>query len=336
MTLNVAVVGATGLVGQTLLRVLEERRFPVGSLRAYATARSAGARVDAFGQPLSAEPLTGDPGVAFSGVDLAFFAAGADTSSAYARAAAQCGAFVVDKSSIFRLDPDVPLVVPEVNGGAVGSKRLVANPNCATIPLAVALAPIDREFGLAWLSVSTYQSVSGAGKDALLEMQAQLAGDAGVRALPRRIAGNVFPENGGFDAEGHGEEERKIAAELRKILSRTGLPVSVTSVRVPVAVGHAEAVSFATRRAARREEIRDLLAAAPGVRFLDGSDYATPLDAAGTDEVLVGRLRRDLAHEGAYLCWIVCDNLRKGAATNAVQIAENALGVARAIERTRA
>ena len=188
------------------------------------------------------------------------------------------------------------------------------------------LGPIHREFGLAWVSVATYQSVSGAGKEALLEFESQLAGERmPERVLPRRIANNVFPENGPFDETGYGEEERKIAAELRKILDDETIRVSATSVRVPVVVGHGEAVAFGTRNPASLDEIQRTLASAPGVRFLPGATYATPLEVTGSDDVFVGRLRPDTAHPGAYLAWLVCDNLRKGAATNAVQIAEAAL-----------
>jgi len=326
---RVAIVGATGVVGETLARVLHERRFPVASLRAFA-ARSAGAvvrcgQVEAVVETIDA---ASPDARLFEGVDVAFFAAGDAVSAAYGRLVAAGGTLVVDKSAVYRLEADVPLVVPEVNAAAIGSKRLIANPNCSTIPLAVALAPIDRAFGLAWVSVSTYQSVSGAGRDAVDELAAQLRGEDRQRALPRRIAGNVIPEVGAFDDDGDSGEESKVATELRKILGRPSLPVSATTVRVPVMVGHSEAVAFGTRTRASRAEIRGALASAPGVRFGDGSAYATALDVAGTDDVAVGRLRRDRAHDDAWLVWVVCDNLRKGAATNAVQVAEAALHAA--------
>lgn len=322
--LAVAIVGATGLVGETLAFILDERKFPVASLRAFGTARSTGARVKACGQTAEVKQLetVRDP---FAGIDVAFFAAGDAVSRQHARVAADAGAFVVDKSGVHRLEPDTPLVVPEANAGAIGAHNLIANPNCSTIPLAVTLAPIDREFGLAWVSVATYQSVSGAGKDALAEYEAQRRGDPTVKFLPRRIDGNVVPENGSFDESGYGDEERKIAAELRKILARPDLPVSATSVRVPVACGHCEAVAFATKRPASRAQLAVLLASAPGVRFYEGAGYASAAESAGNDDVHVGRLRPDTAHPGAYLCWIACDNLRKGAATNAVQIVEAAM-----------
>ncbi|HME82290.1 MAG TPA: aspartate-semialdehyde dehydrogenase [Candidatus Eremiobacteraceae bacterium] len=326
--LNVAIVGAAGLVGETVARILEEREFPIGSLRAFGTTRSAGTRLSVAGCEAQVESLD-DAREPFAGIDVAFFSAGDTVSRRFAREAVDAGALVVDKSGVYRLDPLTPLVVPEANAGAIGAHRLIANPNCSTIPLAVALAPIQREFGLAWVSVSTYQSVSGAGKDALAEFEAQTRGDEAVKFLPRRIAGNVIPENGPWDESGYGEEERKIAAELKKVLGRPDLPVSATSVRVPVAVGHSEAVSFMTARPATRDQLAALLRTAPSVRFYDGTAYATPLDVAGAgDEVHVGRLRADTAHAGAFMLWLACDNLRKGAATNAVQIVEHALRAA--------
>lgn len=326
--LRVAIVGAAGLVGETLARVLSERRFPIASLRAFGTTRSAGARLSAAGQQADVETLD-DVGEPFAGIDVAFFAAGDTVSRKYAHAAAAAGAFVVDKSTVHRLDSKTPLVVPEVNGDAIGLARLVANPNCSTIPLAVALAPIDRVFGLAWVNVTALQSVSGAGKDALAEYEAQLQGDETVGALPRRIAGNLIPQNGDFDESGYADEERKIAAEFAKILDRPDLPFSVTCVRVPVSVGHSATVSFGTRRPATREQAHEVLKSAPSVRTYDRQAYATPLEAAGDDMVHVSRLRADAARPGAFLCWITCDNLRKGAATNAVQIVECALRAAK-------
>lgn len=329
---TVAIVGATGVVGETLLRVLAERQFPVGDLRLFATARSAGHELTAFGKrvPVTAIALdeAGSAAAtlrAFENVDVAFFAAGEAVSRALAPQLAARGTLVIDKSPAFRLDAAVPLLVPEVNAAAAQDKKLIANPNCSTIPIAVALNLVQVKFGLRWLSVSTYQSVSGAGKEALLEFQQQLAGSRVQQALPRRIAGNVFPEVGPFDETGHSEEERKIALELSKIFALHDVAISATTVRVPVSVGHSEAIAFQTSEPASRADIAAAIAAAPGVRFADGPNYATPLEAAGSDDVFVGRLRPDHAHPGAFLAWVVCDNLRKGAATNAIQIAEYAL-----------
>lgn len=326
--LSVAIVGATGLVGTTLLRVLEERQLPVGELHLFASERSSGTRVRPFGKEITVRVLDDERLSKLADIDLAFFAAGARTSATFAPALAARGAIVIDKSSAFRLDSEVPLVVPEANAETLVGKRLIANPNCATIPLAVALAPVRRRFGLAWVSVATYQSVSGAGKDALEEFQRQRHGeDKPAQILPRRVEGSLFPENGPFDESGYGEEECKIAAELRKILGDSELRVSATSVRVPVAVSHSEALAFAPHDNATLADIARELRSAPGVTFLEGAGYVTPLEAAGSDAVFVGRLRPDTAHPGAFLAWVVSDNLRKGAATNAVQIAEAALAL---------
>jgi aspartate-semialdehyde dehydrogenase len=317
---RIAIVGAAGLVGETVLRVLEGRGYVPEALALFGGERSAGTALPAFGRQWPVNSLRAESDLA--GFDAVFLAADAATSARYAKPAAAAGAIVVDKSSLFRLDPDVPLIVPEVNAPAIGGARMIANPNCAVIPLSMTLAPIARAFGLAWASVATYQSVSGAGRDALDEFRAQSSGSDAVRALPRHIVGNIVPENGPFDENGDGEEERKIAAELRKILALPALPVSATSVRVPVAVGHCEAIAFGTRMPASRDAIADALRSGAGLRVLDGAAYATALDVAGTDDVVVGRLRPDAAHPGAWLCWVACDNLRKGAATNAVQIVE--------------
>jgi aspartate-semialdehyde dehydrogenase len=328
---RVAIVGATGVVGETLARVLHERAFPMSALRAFATQRSAGSIVRSGAHEAVVEAIDASAAdlTAFDGVDLAFFAVGDQVSAAYGRALAQRGTLVIDKSSAYRLEPDVPLVVPEVNGIACAGKKLIANPNCAAIPLALVLGVVDREFGLAWASATTYQSVSGAGRDAVEELEAQLDGDDRVRALPHRIAGNVIPQIGAFGSDGYTGEEKKVGDELRKILNRPDLPISATTVRVPVSVGHSESLSFGTIRPATRDQIRDALKTGPGLTYSEGAGYATPLDVAGTDRVDVGRLRADLAHSDGWLVWVVSDNLRKGAATNAVQIAEIALETAR-------
>jgi aspartate-semialdehyde dehydrogenase len=327
----VANVGATGVLGEPLARVLAERRFPLRELRAFATQRSAGSLIrcgdhTAVVQAIDADRIDLAP---FDGVDTAFFAVGDEVSAAYGRPLAQRGTLVIDKSSAYRLDPDVPLVVPEVNGDSALGKKLIANPNCSTIPLALVLAAIKRHFGLAWASACTYQSVSGAGRDALEELQAQSSGHARVRTLPRKIAGNVIPEIGSFGPDGYCSEERKIISELRKILDAPELPVSATTVRVPVAVGHSEALAFGTVHPAPLHQVEEVVAAAPGVDYAQGPAYATPLEVAGTDRVAVARLRPDHAHPQSWLCWVVSDNLRKGAATNAVQIAEAVLESAR-------
>jgi aspartate-semialdehyde dehydrogenase len=329
--LRVAIVGATGLVGEMLGQVLAERRFPIGALRAYATARGAGSvfRCGTMDVRVQAIDESGGDLDTLGDVDVAFLAAGESIAKSYARGLAARGVLVIDKSSLFRLEPDVPLVVPEVNAVVALGGTLVANPNCSTIPLAMVLAAVDREFGLTWASVATYQSVSGAGKDAIAELRAQSEGSETASALPRRIAGNVVPQIGSFDGAGNTTEETKVCAELRKILDRPALPVSATAVRVPVEVGHSAALAFATAKPAAREQIARALASAPGITFVDDERYATPIDIAGSDAVSVTRLRPDGAHPDAWLSWVVCDNLRKGAATNAVQIAETVLELAK-------
>ncbi|PZN05553.1 MAG: aspartate-semialdehyde dehydrogenase [Bacillota bacterium] len=332
MGYRVAVVGATGLVGQRLLQVLEERRFPVDELRPLATSRSAGRRVRFAGSSWA----VGEASVAaLAGVDIAFFAASGEVSRQLAPEAARAGTVVIDKSNAFRMDPAVPLVVPEVNGHALAHHRnLIASPNCSTIQLVVALKPILDRFGLERVVVATYQAVSGTGAAALDELEAEVR--AGVegrthppQVYPKPIAFNVLPHCDRFEAEGFTLEEWKLVRETRKILERDDLPVTATAVRVPVRVGHSEAVWIQTRDEATVEELRRVLAAAPGVVVEDDPQagaYPTPLAVAGRDEVFVGRIRRDPTTPRAFWLWIVADNLRKGAATNAVQIAEALVG----------
>ncbi len=332
--LTVAVVGATGVVGRTMLAVLEARRFPVGELRCLASERSAGRTTLEFRgvrHPVRlAEPA------ALEGCDVALFSAGAAAARALAPAAVAAGVAVVDNSSAFRQDPQVPLVVPEVNGELLDSAPpLVANPNCSTIQLTVALAPLHRAFGLRRVHVATYQAASGAGRalvDALRSQSAAVArGERPQTAsYPHPLAGNVVP--GGWRADGDAtEEERKIVFETRRLLGLPALPIGCTTVRVPVAVGHAEAVWAAFSTPVSPDEARAVLAAAPGVVVHDRlaeDRYPTPLEAAGTDPVWVGRLREDLGEPGGLSLFVVADNLRKGAALNAVQIAERLAGAA--------
>ncbi|MCL6521007.1 MAG: aspartate-semialdehyde dehydrogenase [Firmicutes bacterium] len=328
---RVGIVGATGVVGRTLLEVLEERRFPVRELRPMATERSAGRRVRFLGEEL--EVLEAAP-ERFEGLDLVFIAAGDTASRELAPEAVRRGAVVVDKSNAFRMDEEVPLVVPEVNPGALEHHRgIVASPNCSTIQLVVALAPLIREAGVERVWVSTYQAVSGTGQPAVEELEREVrgwqAGSPPERSpsspYPHPIAFNLLPHCDRPESDGFTREEMKLLRESRKILGLPGLRLSATAVRVPVFVGHGESVVFEPSRPLEPERARALLAAAPGVRLADAleeGEYPTPLQAAGGDEVWVGRVRRDLALEGALDLWIVADNLRKGAATNAVQIAE--------------
>ncbi len=331
--LTVAVVGATGVVGRTMLRVLEERRFPVGELRCLASVRSAGRVRLAFGGQQHEVGLA-EP-AALDGCDVALMSAGAAAARELAPAAAAAGVIVVDNSSAFRQDPGVPLVVPEVNGALLDDHpRLVANPNCSTIQLTVALAPLHRAFRLRRLHVATYQSASGAGRalvDALRQQSLQVARDEipTAQAYPHPLAGNVVP--GGWRVEGDAtEEELKIVVETRRLLELPELAIGCTAVRVPVAVGHAEAVWAAFDGPVPPAAARAVLATAPGVVLHDdlaADRYPTPLAAVGTDAVWVGRLRADLGEPGALSLFVVADNLRKGAALNAVQIAERLCGV---------
>lgn len=314
----VAVVGATGLVGETLLRVLEERGFPVGALRALGSARSAGTRVRFHGKEVQVEEACA---AALRGAELVFFAATGELSRTLAPAAVEAGALVIDKSSTWRMDPEVPLVVPEINPGALARHRgIVACPNCTTIGLVMALEPLRRAAGLVHVAVTTLQAASGAGREGLQELRGELSGAA--RLFPRALAGNVLPQCDRFQDDGYTAEEHKLADETRKILALPRLPVTATCVRVPVAVGHSAAVLVETERPLAPEEALAALRAFPGVRVADGTDYATPLELAGRDEVHVGRVRRDPTHPRRLWLWSVVDNVRKGAATNAVQIAE--------------
>jgi aspartate-semialdehyde dehydrogenase len=319
---RVAVVGATGVVGTTMLSLLRQRSFPASEIVPFATERSAGRELEGG---LTVRALNDAADLA--GFDLALFSAGGGTSREWAPRFVNAGATVVDNSSAWRRDPSVPLVVSEVNPHALeGHRGLIANPNCSTMQLVVALAPIQRRAGIERLVVSTYQSVSGTGRKAVDELDGQARADLeGAEApapavYPEPIAFNVIGAAGNFaDGDDHTDEERKMMFETRKILEDESIGVAVTCVRVPVRVSHSLAVNVQTREPLAAEEARELLAGAPGVVV---EDVPTPLRAAGRDEVFVGRIRRDESHPRALGLWIVSDNLRKGAATNAVQIAE--------------
>ena len=324
---RVAVVGATGAVGPVVLEVLHERRFPAAEVAAFASARSAGTRVGYGDAELEVRELTA---AALEGFDLALFSAGAGTSRRFAPEAVARGCVVVDKSSAFRMDPEVPLVVPEVNADAVaGHRGIVANPNCSTIQLVCALGPLHATAGLAHITVATYQAVSGTGARAVEELAAQsraaLAGESiGSVVYPHPIAFNAIPHCDGFEGAST-LEETKLVQETHKILGDASIGVHATCVRVPVWRGHSEAVWIETRQPLDPEDARALLADAPGVRIVDdpaSAAYPVPSAAAGSDDVLVGRIRRDPSRRNGLALWIVADNLRKGAATNGVQIAE--------------
>lgn len=326
---NVAVVGATGAVGGVMLRVLEERGFPVTELRPLASARSVGTEVEFLGRGRPVRELTAD---AFEGIDIALFSAGGQRSRDFAPAAVEAGAVVIDNSSAFRMDERVPLVVPEVNEDAIqGHSGIIANPNCVAAPLVVALKPIADAVGLERVVVSSYQSVSGTGQAAIEELRAQTAGhlagdEPAPEVYPHPIAFNVLPHIDVFDASGYTGEERKVADETRKMLGMPDLRVSATCVRVPVFRSHSQAVHIETAEPIAAARARELLMGAPGVVLVDeprAAAYPLARDAEGRDEVFVGRIRDDASHPRGLALWIVADNLRKGAATNAVQIAES-------------
>jgi len=321
---RVGVVGATGMVGAELVRVLEHRSFPLGELRVFATGRSAGGLVRYRGLDLPLEEVTPE---VFCDLDLAFFCAGADVAQKIAPAAAARGCIVIDKSSAFRRDPAVPLAVPEVNPQVLRNRpRIIASPNCSTIQLVVALWPLHRAAGLRRVVVSTYQSVSGTGREGVVELREQvravLAGEEARQGVyPHPIAFNLFPHIEEFGADGYSREEVKLMEETRRLVGLPGLRITVTTVRVPVFVSHCESVNVELERRLSREEAVQCLRAQPGVIVME-DDYPTPLACQGRDEVFVGRVREDPSLDRGLNLWIVADNLRKGAATNAVQIAE--------------
>jgi aspartate-semialdehyde dehydrogenase len=320
--LRVAVVGATGVIGTTMLALLRERDFPASEICSFATERSAGRQLEGG---LTVQALNDDADL--DGFDIALFSAGAGTSREWAPRFVEHGATVIDNSSAFRRDPQIPLVVADVNPEALENHSgLIANPNCSTMQLMVALAPIHRAAGLERLVVATYQSVSGTGKRAIDELDNQAHANLhgmqmpAPEVYPEPIAFNLIGAAGNFlDGDDHTDEERKMMFETRKILGDQSIGVAVTCVRVPVRVCHSEAVNLQTREPLGAEEARALLAQAPGVIV---EDVPTPLRAEGRDEVFVGRIRRDESHPRALSMWVVSDNLRKGGATNAVQIAE--------------
>ena len=328
---RVAVVGATGAVGPVVLEVLGERGFPASEVVAFASARSAGSRVPFAGGELEVQELRDD---SFEGFDLALFSAGGSTSKRYAPEAVARGCVVVDKSSAFRMDPGVPLVVPEVNPEALDEHRgIVSNPNCSTIQLVAALKPLHDAAGLAHVTVATYQAVSGTGAGAVRELQEQsralLAGEAAEPSVyPHQIAFNVLPQCDAFDGDST-TEETKLVNETHRILGDTSIAISSTCVRVPVWRGHSEAVWLETHEPLGAERARALLRDAPGVRVVDDPTacaYPLPSEAVGTDDVLVGRIRDDASRRNGLSLFVVADNLRKGAATNGVQIAELLVG----------
>ena len=326
---RVAVVGATGAVGQEMLHVLERRGFPVAELRAFASPRSAGETVRFRGEAVRLAAV--QPGC-FRGVDFALFSAGAERSRLYAPQAVHEGATVIDNSSAFRMQADVPLVVPEINPQALESHRgMIANPNCSTIQMVIALQPVRAEFGLRRVVVSTYQSVSGAGRRGMRELESAARAHLEGRAEPREvftrgIAFDVVPQVDVFDDRGETREELKMRHETRRILGEPGLPVFATCVRVPVFRSHGEAVVAETRDPVDLERLRARMRTQAGLELCEAAAYPLAREAAGQDAVRVGRLRVDPEDARVVGLWVVADNLLKGAATNAVQIAEHLCG----------
>jgi aspartate-semialdehyde dehydrogenase len=327
---KVAVVGATGAVGEVMLAVLAERKFPISEIYALASERSAGGYVQFGNDEVMVRDLASfDP----AGIDIALFSAGGSISKEFAPKFAAAGAVVIDNSSVFRGDVDVPLVVSEVNPEQIRNRPrgIIANPNCSTMQLMVALAPIHREVGIERINIATYQSVSGTGRRALEELGKQTAAllnfqDAEPEVYPVQIAFNVIPHGGDFLDNGYTSEEMKLVWETRKILGDDSIQVNATVVRVPVFYGHSEAVHIETREKISAERARALLEQAPGVEVVDerkGGGYPTPVThASGRDPAYVGRIREDISHPRGLDLWVVSDNIRKGAALNAVQIAE--------------
>ena len=327
---NVAVVGATGAVGEQMRAVLEEREFPVGELRLLASERSAGQFLPFQQKQIRVEVLTED---SFKDIDIGLFSAGASVSAKYAPIAVQAGAVVIDNTSFFRMEPDVPLVVPEVNANEIGkyvTRGIIANPNCSTIQMVVALKPIHDAARIKRVVVSTYQSVSGAGRKAMEELSHQVAAlfsgkEIEKEKFPHQIAFNCIPHIDAFVENGYTKEEMKMINETRKILNEPLLPVTATTVRVPVFCSHSESVNVETERKLTAQQAKALLREAPGIIVADEpqSDvYPMAIDAVGTDATLVGRIREDDSIANGLNLWVVADNLRKGAALNAVQIAE--------------
>ncbi len=330
----VAVVGATGAVGNEMIAVLEERDFPLDSIRLFASERSEGIRLQFKGQEIPVETLKED---SFQGIDIALFSAGAERSKIWAPIAAKSGCVVIDNSSQWRMDPEVPLVVPEVNPHDLKwHKGIIANPNCSTIQMVVALKPIHDVAKIKRVVVTTFQSVSGTGKKAMDELLQQTVDllnfkEIKIQVYPHQIAFNVLPHIDKFLENGYTKEEMKMVNETKKIIGDPSIKVTATTVRVPVFRGHSESVNIETERKLTTQEVIEILSKAPGIVVIDNpekNEYPLPIYASGRDEVFVGRIREDESIENGINMWVVSDNLRKGAALNAVQIAEELIKMA--------
>ena len=327
---DVCILGATGAVGEAMLTILEERKFPVGKLYPLASSRSAGSTVTFHGEEITVLDVEGFD---FSKTQIGLFSAGGSVSAKYAPIAAAAGCVVIDNTAHFRYDNDIPLVVPEVNPHAIAqytNRGIIANPNCSTIQMLVALKPIHDAVGIERINVATYQAVSGTGKEAIDELADQTRAlfshqDVKIEVYPKRIAFNVLPHIDVFMENGYTKEEMKMVWETRKIMEDESIMVNPTTARVPVFYGHSEAVHIETRKKITADEARALLEKAPGVRVMDKREpggYPTAIEAAGQDATLVGRIREDISHPRGLDMWVVSDNVRKGAALNSIQIAE--------------
>lgn len=328
---HVAILGATGAVGEAMLSILEQRQFPVGNVYALASERSEGARIEFKGDELIVQVVDDFD---FSRVDIGLFSAGASVSARFAPEAAEAGCVVIDNTSEFRYDFDIPLVVPEVNPEAIAlykARGIIANPNCSTIQMVVVLKPLHDAVGIERVNVATYQAVSGTGKNAIKELESQSAALLNGQPInrtvyPKQIAFNVLPHIDMFLENGYTKEEMKMVWETKKIMADDSILVNPTAVRVPVFYGHSEALHIETRESIDANDVRDLLRSAPGVVVIDEREdggYPTAVtEGAGTDAVYVGRIRNDISHPRGINMWVVSDNVRKGAALNSIQIAE--------------
>jgi len=327
---NVAIAGATGAVGNQMISCLEERKFPINHIRLLASSRSVGLKVDYRGDSVAVEELTES---SFKGVDIALFSAGGGTSEKFAPLAAKDGCVVLDNSSAWRMDPEVPLVVPEVNPHAIKqytNKGIIANPNCSTIQMVVPLYPLHKKYDIKRIVVSTYQAVSGTGKEAIDELDRQIRAiinfkDYENKVYPHTIAFNCLPHIDVFLENGYTKEEMKMVYETRKILEDDTIRITATTVRVPVFYGHSESINIETKENISAQDVKSILEETPGVKVVDdpkNNIYPLAIDAAGQDFTLVGRIRDDESIPNGINMWVVADNIRKGAATNAVQIAE--------------
>ncbi len=325
---NVAIMGATGAVGEEMIKILEERKFPVADLKLLASKRSVGKKYRYRGREIAVQELTKD---SFDGIDIVLASAGGSISKEFAPYAVKAGAVVVDNTSFFRMDPKVPLVVPEINAGDIWKhKGIIANPNCCTIIMLVPLWPLHKAFGIKRILVSTYQSASGAGAKAMQELEDQarevLAGKkATKKVFPHQIAFNLFSHNSSIKEHGYNDEELKIIQETHKIFHAPAIRVAPTCVRVPVFRAHSESITIELKSKPDLKKIRAILAKAPGVKLVDDQEknyFPMPIEASGGDDVLVGRIRKDLSSDKGVSLFVAGDQLRKGAALNAVQIAE--------------